>query len=253
FQHTKGPFTREAFELLEKSDAYLARMLAAYERAGLLAETAVFVVSDHGFLPSERQIHPNVLLARAGLLTLREVRDARGETRAAVASWRVIAQPTSGSCAVYLRDPRDREALRLAREAFAPYATAEKQSPATLSDDEGRRMEGRPRPALLHVVEAAELRRLGANPRAALYLKGRNGSSFGNNLTGDPVTPHKDRGNHGFLPTLPDYHSSFVASGAGVTRRGTLGRVDMTSIGPTIARALGLRLRHAESRPLSLR
>src|SRR5947209_3711605 len=113
FQHKYGPFTQEALAMLEKEDAYVARILGAASRAGDLDETAVFIVSDHGFLPISKLIHPNVLLAQAGLLKVTG-RDARGD--AVVTDVRAIAYVTSGSCSIILRDPADRDALKRARE-----------------------------------------------------------------------------------------------------------------------------------------
>ncbi|HVF49534.1 MAG TPA: ectonucleotide pyrophosphatase/phosphodiesterase [Pyrinomonadaceae bacterium] len=233
FQHDFGPFTPEAFATLEKSDAYVARLLAAAERAGTLAETAVFIVSDHGFKPTAKRIHPGVLLERAGLVKVRREQDAKGETRTVVGEWRALPYASSGSCAIVLRDPRDREALAIVRNLLKAASV----------------MDGG---LFQNIFEAHELRTLGANPRASLMLEAGEGYSFGNNLTGELVTPSKDKGNHGYLPTRADYRASFIASGAGVARRGDLGVVPMTDIAPTIARTLGLRLRTADGRALKL-
>jgi predicted AlkP superfamily pyrophosphatase or phosphodiesterase len=242
FQHDYGPFSKEAFAILEKTDAYVARILAAAEGAGTLPETAVFVVSDHGFRPIRRMIHPGVVLARAGLIKTRDVTDAEGETRAVVTDWRVWPYPTNGSCALMLRDPNDREALARARAALRDFARAGRG---------GDRAEGEG--ALLDILAPNQLARLGSGARAALMLEAAEGYSFGGNLTGEPVTETAQRGAHGYLPTTPEYRASLVASGAGVRRRGDLGTVQMTDIGPTVARALGLSLREAEGRPLRLR
>ncbi|HEX8475232.1 MAG TPA: ectonucleotide pyrophosphatase/phosphodiesterase [Pyrinomonadaceae bacterium] len=240
FQHDFGPFTPEAFAILEKSDAYVARLLDAARQAGTLDETAVFILSDHGFLPISREIRPYVILERAGLLKLREEKNADGSTRLVVADdWRALPYPTSGSCAVILRDPQDRDALRRARDAFRPYEQRTAETP------DGR-------DGVLRVIDAAQLTRMGANPRAAFMLEGSRGYSFGGSLTGQPIAPINGRGTHGFLPTTRDYRASFVASGAGVTRRGSLGIVNMLDIAPTIARTLGLTLRDADGRPLKL-
>lgn len=240
FQHDAGPFTPEAFAMLEKSDAYVARLMAAAESAGTLRETAVFIVSDHGFLPIRSHINPYVILARAGLLKTREERDAKGATRMVVADdWRALPYLTSGSCAVILRDPSDRDALRRARAAFAPYETRRGRAP----DRSG---------GVLSIVSAAQLARLGANPRAAFALEGAHGYSFGGSLTGQPVETTTGRGTHGYLPARADYRASFIASGAGIARRGSLGEVDMLRIAPTIARTIGLTLRDAEGQPIQL-
>lgn len=68
FEHVYGPFTPEVFAILEKVDGYVARLVAASERAGTLDETTVFITSDHGFKPIAKQINPGVLLRREGLV-----------------------------------------------------------------------------------------------------------------------------------------------------------------------------------------
>lgn len=240
FEHDYGPLSSEAFALLEKSDAYVARLLAAAERAGTLHETAVFIVSDHGFRPITKLIHPNVILARAGLLKWREVAGAGGETTRVVSEWRVMAYVNGASAAVILKDPKDRGALNRARIAFNEYtAMRDGRSPA----DEGGR---------LRYVERATLDRLGADPRAAFALDAAEGYSFSAAHAAEAVTDTKLRGQHGYLPGPADYRASFIAAGAGVARRGDLGEVRMIDIGPTVARALGLRLRHAAGRPINL-
>jgi arylsulfatase A-like enzyme len=237
-QHDFGPFSPEAFSILEKSDAYVARLLSAYERAGTLRETAVFIVSDHGFMPVSRHVQPNVILQRAGLLSLREEKNAQGKPYTVVADWRALAYPTSGSCSIILRDPKDGDAYRRALEAFRPYAGRIDASPTRETGH------------VLRVIYAEDLRKMGSNPRAAFALEGLNGHSFGNRLTGEPVIDARQRGNHGFLPTLPGYRTFLIASGASVARRGDLGNVHMLDIAPTIARTLGLKLRGADGRPI---
>ncbi len=54
--HHAGPHGEEARDALRDSDARLARVLDAAEHAGILADTAVFVLADHGM----EQTDPNV-------------------------------------------------------------------------------------------------------------------------------------------------------------------------------------------------
>ena len=242
FEHDEGPFTPQAFEMLEKTDGYVARLLDAARRAGTLAETAVFIVSDHGFKSISQQIQPGVILERAGLLKTREEKDAQGRTRTLVADdWRALPYPTAGSCAIILRNPRDGDAMRRALAAFREYAGAENQ---------GRRAKG---DGLLRIIYAEHLAKLGSNPRAAFMLEAADGYAFGGSLTGEPLAATRQRGTHGYLPSGADYRTSFIAAGASVTRRGDLGVVHMLDIGPTIAATLGLKLRDADGRPLKLR
>jgi hypothetical protein len=232
FEHDKGPFTPEAFAILEKSDAYVGRILEAARRAGTLNETAIFIVSDHGFLPISKQMHPGVLLERAGLLKVRQGADEKG-TPAVVTEWRALPFVTNGSCAIILRDENDAETRRRVLDIFRPLASREGSG-------------------VREVLTGRELRALGANPRAALMLDAADGYAFGTNYTGEPVTAHPQRGAHGYLPTRPGYFASFIASGAGVGRGARLGTIRMIDIGPTIARTLRLKLRDAEGRALKL-
>ncbi|HMF55641.1 MAG TPA: ectonucleotide pyrophosphatase/phosphodiesterase [Pyrinomonadaceae bacterium] len=226
FQHKYGPFTSEAFAMLEKEDGYVARILSA---AGTLDETAVFIVSDHGFLPISKLIHPNVLLAEAGLLKVTGERDQQGHP--IVTNVRAIAYVTSGSCSIIMRDPADRDALKRAREVFLRFA---RQNSNALS-----------------LVEGARMREFGGNTEAAFMLDAGDGYSFGNDFTGAVVTPSQQLGQHGYFPTR--YRTSFIAAGAGLPGHQELGDIRLIDIGPTIAATLGLTLRDADGRALRLR
>jgi len=242
FQHDYGPFTKEAFAILEKVDGYVARILRAAEAAGTLRETAVFVVSDHGFRPVRKLIHPGVILADRGLIDAKEVTDEKGKTRAVVTAWKAWPYVTNGSCVVMLRDPHDKDLISRVRLAFRDYREFK-------VGGYGQKGEG----PLLDVLSRKYLDGFGVHESAGLMLEAAEGYSFGSNLVGEPVTDNAQRGAHGYLPNVPGYRASLIASGAGVRRRGDLGTVQMTDIGPTVGRALGLALRDAEGRPLRLR
>jgi predicted AlkP superfamily pyrophosphatase or phosphodiesterase len=233
FQHVNGPFTPEAFAILEKADAYVGRILEAARRTGTLEETAVFIVSDHGFMPISKLMHPGVLLERAGLLKVRKEKDANGNSVEVVTEWRALPFVTNGSCAIILRDENDRDAQAKVRAIFRPLA-------------------GREGSGIREVLEGVRLRALGANPRAILMLDAADGYAFGTEYTGDSITESKDRGAHGYLPTRPDYYASFIAAGAGIKRGARLGTIRMIDIGPTIARTLGLTLRDADGKAMRL-
>lgn len=61
-QHKGGPFTPEAKAMLERSDELLGEMLTA-----MPPDYAVAIVSDHGFQPIERTVHPRVMAAAEGI------------------------------------------------------------------------------------------------------------------------------------------------------------------------------------------
>jgi hypothetical protein len=243
FQHDYGPFTPEAFAMLEKLDGYVARILEAAERAGTISETAVFIVSDHGFAPISKLIHPGVVLKEAGLLNVSHGSDTPQQQLAnaqlcVAEGWRALPSITGGSCAIILRDETDAEAFQKARAAFDELAKS--------------RVDGAPETdgELFRIIDAEEVREMGADVRAAFVLEAAEGYAFGANYLGDAVTQSIMRGQHGYLPSR--YFTTFIAVGAGITRRGDLGEINITDVGPSIAHTIGLTLRDADGQALPL-
>jgi predicted AlkP superfamily pyrophosphatase or phosphodiesterase len=232
FEHDYGPFTPEAFSMLEKVDGYVARILDAARRAGTLNETAIFIVSDHGFSPVSKRIHPGVILARAGLQDIVKGKDWQGQEREIAKHWLAASHISGGSCAIILRDAKDDDTRRKVLAAFNEFAQGE-----------GR--------GSLRVLSDAEVRRLETNPQAAIILEASEGYYFTAGYTGASITAAKLRGQHGYLPSR--YYTTFIASGAGIGRRGSLGTIRLIDEGPTIARTLNLKLRDAQGRTLSLK
>jgi predicted AlkP superfamily pyrophosphatase or phosphodiesterase len=231
WEHNQGPFTPEAFSILEKVDGDVARILDSYRRAGISGDTTVFIVSDHGFLPVAKQIRPAVLLFQNGLINLTEHQGADGKTRLVVKDWKAFPYVTAGSCTILLRDPGDTATLNKVKAIFQPLA-------------------GKEGTGIRQIFERDEIRALGGNPQAAVMLEAEDGYSFSTALAGELIAPSRQKGTHGYLPSR--YRASFIASGYGVKRRGRIGEIRMIDIGPTIARASGLSLRDADGRPVKL-
>lgn len=108
-EHQHGPESAEAARALERLDAQIGEFLAALKQAGLESSTDVFIVSDHGFLPIERVIYPNVLLTKAGLLSV----DADGR----VSGGKIATVPNGGSFFIYWPDGSEEQDLRREVEA----------------------------------------------------------------------------------------------------------------------------------------
>ena len=49
-------------------DGYVRQIRDAIARAGIADRTYLLIVSDHGFAPTERQLQPNALFKKEGLL-----------------------------------------------------------------------------------------------------------------------------------------------------------------------------------------
>lgn len=85
-EHGFGPDSPQAAATLEKIDGHIGELLAADQAAGLADSTDVFIVSDHGFLPVQTEIKPNVLFVKAGLLNADEKGNVTGGRIATVAN-----------------------------------------------------------------------------------------------------------------------------------------------------------------------
>jgi predicted AlkP superfamily pyrophosphatase or phosphodiesterase len=234
FEHEYGPFTSEAIAMLEKSDTYVARLLEALSQAGTLNDTAVFITSDHGFKPISRQIHPGVLLKNAGLVEFKAEKDKGGKEQNLITNWKAAVSVSGASCAIYLKDPNDKESLRRLHEIFDPLA-------------------GRPESGIRTLLDENDIDRLGSNTSAVMMLDPAEGFTFGSNYFGEYNVPSRSKGMHGYLPDTPEFLASFIASGAGVSRRGWIDEMGMPDAGATIAAAIGLTLKDATGKPSRLR
>lgn len=223
-QHRTGPHSKEAYAELEKQDARVGRILDAIRRAGMEANTTVVIVSDHGFMPVEREFHPGVVLAQAGLVKF----DSEGR----IVEWRAAVWPNGGSAAIILRDPSDEAARETIRRVFQEWVQ-------------------RPGSPLLRVIEAAELERLGAAPTAAFFLEGADFCALGGDYRGEALRPARPnyRGTHGYLPDRPQMFASLILWGRGVRRGARAPVVNMTDIAPTLAALLGVEFENAGLQP----
>ena len=209
-EHGHGPQSPEAATTLELEDKLIGQMLDADKAAGLADSTDVFIVSDHGFLPVENEVAPNVLLAKAGLLTL----DAQG----GISGGKIATVDNGGSFFIYWPEGED---LRPAVErALRPL---------------------REQGVLWGILNRAALRDLGADPAAQMALEAQAEWEFTSRATGEAVRKlGATRGTHGYLPSRPELRSSFIAWGPGIKAGLDLHLIPMTSLGPTILRALGI-------------
>lgn len=234
FEHDHGPFTPEALGILEKVDGYVERLVTALERAGTAKETAIFITADHGFKAITRQLKPNVLLREAGLIEFRTEKAPDGKERNVVTKWKAAAYTNGAAAAIRLKDPADAATLKRVREIFGPLA-------------------GVPGTGIHQVLDRDAIAQIGADPAAVLMLDPADGYTFGNGIWGEADVASTSKGMHGYMPTRPDFLAAFIASGAGVGRRGSMPVMHMTDAGATIASAVGLKLRDATGKSQKLR
>lgn len=226
FQHLYGPRSPEAYWAIDYVDGLLRRFLAALPADELTERTALFVVSDHGFLPVERDVRINARLRQLGLLRVDEA------GRIAAAEARFVMNHGAGY--LYCAGGGDRG--RLARDLAGALA----------------RIEG-----VAHVWTEREYPGLGLPTRAAhpgvgdLLLEAAPGYCFADDAHGDEIVcAPRYRGAHGHLPTHPDLGAFFLAAGPGIAKGTMLPAIRSRDAGPTVARVLGLAMPGAEGRVL---
>lgn len=217
-QHLHGPRSPEAYWALEYVDGLIGRFLATLGDPGL-DRTSVFVVSDHGFLPSSREIWPNVRLRK--LHAQREARFVMNH----------------GAGALYRLDADPAALAQLARE----IAAMEGVSGTWPASEYGSL--GLPSPATHHQV-------------ADVMFEAAPGYSFGDAAGDDGPDGDAEHGaprylgTHGQRPLYADNAAFFLAVGAGVRRGVALGSIRSRDVAPTVAATLGLRMEAVEGATL---
>ena len=225
-QHRVGPQTDDAYWSVSYADDRLRDVVEAVEASPMKGRTTLFVCSDHGFLPVTREIRPNVLLRRLGLVT---VQDGKPAERA------VACRSEGGACALYVLDPARRAEII---DRLKPQLERLEGVDAVYTPDRFPSI-GQPT--------------VDADPRGAdLWLSCRGGYAFGDSFAGeqDVVAKESQVGTHGYRPDQPALYGTCVVWGAGVKPGTKLGLVRNVDIAPTMARLLGVDMPNVDGEPL---
>ena len=209
FAHRHGPFATQAVRVIEEMDREIGRIRDAVNGD---KSTTIVVLSDHGFVPVEKEAAPLIAMMDEGLLG----RNARGEPELK----RLGAIHAGGSFALYWLEEPTSENRRSLQKAVARLV------------DSG---------AVGEVLDRPKLKALGADPDAELMLDASPGCYFSDRYAGPIVAENpKDRGTHGYKPSVPGMEAGFVAAGPGIASGKDLGRIGLTQVAPTLVRQLGL-------------
>lgn len=99
-RHVTGVFGDWLYPELDRQDKYIGDLCQALSDAGVLEDTDIFLVSDHGQREIKRTIKLNALLADKGFIDVNE----KGKPQ----SWRAYCLSNAMSSLVYLKDPDDK-------------------------------------------------------------------------------------------------------------------------------------------------
>lgn len=218
----------EAATAMEKVDAALKIILDAVERAGLKNETTFLLVSSHGYAPVEQEFRPNVILARKGFLT--------ADTTGNITSWIAATRASGGAAAIYLRDQYNEELAKVLTDIFADL----------------HKKEGSP---IWRVINKKDAAKLGADPRAALFLEAAPGFVISERVSGKKITDKLDsaleRAGSGYLPSRSEMRGMLIVAGKGIKPNSKIEYAQLVDIAPTIARLLGFELKASRGHIIS--
>ncbi|WP_353230363.1 ectonucleotide pyrophosphatase/phosphodiesterase [Novosphingobium sp.] len=225
-QHLTGPGSPEAHQTLEAIDGLVGDIMAIEHQ--FHPDAVVAVVSDHGFATVDTAINLYRPFIDAGLVTV----DATGK----ISGWEASPWATGGSFAIVLARPDD----------------------AALGAKVGALLEklaATPAAHIAQVITEPAIAAAGGNPRAAFYVNLKIGAVAAPFISSQlpmllPSAAYK--GMHGYFPAAPEMRSTFLIAGPGIAKARNLGEIDMRSIAPTLARAMGATLPGAEKPPLAV-
>jgi len=221
-EHSSGPYSPATFASLEEIDKLVGQIRSAAERVGA-GQAVICVVSDHGFMRTDKVININAALREAGLIEL----DAKGKVK----TWHAFAWYAGGSAAVMLTNPNDEEARNKVADVLK-----------RLASDKANGIE--------RVLDESEIKKTGGFPNAAFVVSASAGYRLGNSFEGPVVATGRPGGTHGYLPDMREMDASFFIAGPGVPKGRNLGRIDMRDVAPTLAGLLRVNLPTAEGRDL---
>jgi predicted AlkP superfamily pyrophosphatase or phosphodiesterase len=230
-QHASGPFSAQSNATLERIDAAVAAILASIQRT-YGDRAVVCIVSDHGFVATDKALNLAVAFRNAGLIEFGPPAASSASSSEQIKSWKAMIWGAGGSSAIVLHDKNDAATKSKVADLLA-------------------RLAADPVNGIDRIVPESELRARGGFSGAAFLVALRPGYVTGDAVSGEIVTPSTSiRGMHGYWPDQPEMNASFFILGPGIPAAHSLGLIDMRAIAPTLAQILGLPLPSAEGKNL---
>jgi predicted AlkP superfamily pyrophosphatase or phosphodiesterase len=221
--HTFGPSSPEALAALESADKAIGKLREAISSD---PATTLVVISDHGFVPVEKEVAPLAVFTEHGLFAA----GADGS----IALRRLGAVNAGGSMALYwLEKPSADDRRRLDAALDRLQETG----------------------AVKEVVGRQKLETLAADPDAEFMIEAAEGFGISDRMQGPVVSDAaKDRGTHGYFPSHPGMEAMLIAAGREIEPGKNLGRISLKQIAPTVAQLMNLpeNILATEETPLAL-
>lgn len=219
FQHDYGTCTPEVFWALEYIDSRIGEIIGELKANGLSDQTDVYVVSDHGFMDAERVICPNVLFKQKGWYNPEQPETSQ-----------MAAVSNGGVGFVYFLDAASRSEL---------YDCVKQELMQTGGVEQIFETGD------FHRLELPELHEHPHQPD--LIFEAADGYFVNFDASGEEVIDtHKYTAMHGYLPYKEQLKAVFIAGGPSIRSGHRIGEIRAVDVAPTIAKAMGLELEHAD-------
>lgn len=228
-RHNFGGFSAEARFALLECDRKIGELFDILRQKGLYEQYNYCVMGDHGHLPVTQVFHPNILLAKAGLLTL----DETGQ----VTDYKCYIHSAGLSAHVALKDPSDEAVKKQVWDLLASWVKVPEYGCEQIFDKEQLRTEH-------HLDGAFEF-----------AIEGMPGTAFGNNCTGEllctaDISDYKfSVSAHGHLPEKGP-QPIFFAAGPEIMPGVVVERGDLIDEAPTYAAILGVEMPWAQGQAM---
>ena len=220
--HVHGVYSKEAAQSLEKIDFMIGKMIETAKKISS-EEIVVCLVSDHGSLDNCYNISPNVIFAKANLITFNEEEK--------VLDWKVWSQRAGGTAEIRLKNAQDVETRKRVENILQE-----------LLEDENS--------GILEVLNHDQCIHRGGFPQADYVLVSKKGYEIRNNVTGPYCTNQVyQKAQHGYSEEFEEMKASFMLWGKDIGK-GNIGGLHLIDIAPTLAKIMGFEMKQAQGRAI---
>lgn len=224
-RHKYGVFNSETDKSIGFVEEQFRMLIDALSDAGVLDETNIVVLSDHGQMETKRIIKPNVYLRDKGFIEA----DVEGN----ILDWKAFCLSDAMSDLVYLKNPSDKKIYEAVYKLLREMA------------EEGIY-------GFTEVVTAEEMnKREHLNGQFSFVLESDGYTSFSDSCVRPVIKPYDTgdyrfgRATHGYNPDLGP-QPVFNAIGPDFQHNVTIERRPIVDEAPTFAKLLGVKLPHAQ-------
>lgn len=216
--HIDGVYSDTAVKSIEMIDEYVGVLVETVKNI-CNDDVVICVVSDHGSIDVKRNIHPNVLFAKDGLIEL----DDEGN----VTDWSVYSQRAGGCSEIRIKDADDKVHKKVEEILYE-----------LLNDEEA---------GVHEVLNKEEIAQRGGFGEADYLLIAKKGYEVRDDVLGEYCTTTiSQKAQHGFSEDFEEMYASFMVHGKDIEKNKDIDTLNLIDIAPTLAEIMGFELETAE-------